>query len=75
MLLALYTVTLVWASPLNGIPTNERLGKRDSSIIVNRNFSLSVPSLPPAGKQIVDANFQSYSIEFSYMLDYAGNLS
>jgi hypothetical protein len=75
MLLAIYPLTLIWASPLNGKSKNGGIEKRDSRIIVNRNFSLSIPSLPPAGKQIVDANFQSYSIEFSYMLDYAGNLS
>jgi hypothetical protein len=32
-----------------------------------------VPEHPPAGQQVVDANYQSYSIEFSYMQDYAGN--
>ncbi|KAF8853900.1 hypothetical protein BDZ45DRAFT_716386 [Acephala macrosclerotiorum] len=36
---------------------------------------LSIPSLPPAGRQIINANYQSYSIEFSYMLEYAGNIS
>ncbi|KAJ5960282.1 family 79 glycoside hydrolase [Penicillium vulpinum] len=42
------------------------------SKIVDSRF-LKVPSSPPAGRQIVDANYQSYSIEFSYMHDYAGN--
>ncbi|KAH8650916.1 hypothetical protein BGZ60DRAFT_508900 [Tricladium varicosporioides] len=45
------------------------------AVVVSRNLTLTVPSSPPAGKQIVDGNYQSYSIEFSYMLDYAGNLS
>lgn len=37
------------------------------------NVELDIPSSAPEGRQIVDANFQSYSIEFSYMLDFAGN--
>lgn len=39
----------------------------------NENVQLEVPNSAPEGRQIVDANFQSYSIEFSYMLDFAGN--
>lgn len=38
-----------------------------------RNVQLEVPNTVPQGRQIVDASFQSYSIEFSYMLDFAGN--
>lgn len=38
-----------------------------------RNVQLDVPDTVPKGRQIVDARFQSYSIEFSYMLDFAGN--
>ncbi|KAJ7835861.1 hypothetical protein B0H13DRAFT_2240055 [Mycena leptocephala] len=37
------------------------------------NLVLDAPEHPPAGQQVVDANYQSYSIEFSYMQDYAGN--
>lgn len=37
------------------------------------NVQLEVPNSAPEGRQIVDANFQSYSIEFSYTLDFAGN--
>ncbi|KAH8801732.1 hypothetical protein F5884DRAFT_889825 [Xylogone sp. PMI_703] len=48
-------------------------------ISIHRAFSnvrtLQVPNSPPQGHQIVDGNFQSYSIEFSYMLDFAGNHS
>ncbi|KAI3400110.1 hypothetical protein diail_4340 [Diaporthe ilicicola] len=40
-----------------------------------RNVSLIVPDSAPKGRQVVDANFQSYSIEFAYMLDFAGNTS
>ncbi|KAG8168393.1 hypothetical protein KVR01_001142 [Diaporthe batatas] len=40
-----------------------------------RNIQLQVPESVPEGRQIVDASFQSYSIEFSYMLDFAGNAS
>jgi hypothetical protein len=43
--------------------------------VVNQTRSLAVPQSPPPGKLVVDGNFQSYSIEFSYMLDYAGNNS
>lgn len=35
--------------------------------------SVDIPCRAPPDKQIVDANYQSYSIEFSYMLDFAGN--
>ncbi|KAI9684330.1 MAG: hypothetical protein M1820_010889 [Bogoriella megaspora] len=41
--------------------------------IINETIQLNVPSSPTAGRQVVDAAFQSYSIEFSYMADYAGN--
>lgn len=37
------------------------------------SVQLQVPSSAPEGRQIVDSSFQSYSIEFSYMLDFAGN--
>lgn len=36
-------------------------------------MQLQVPNSAPEGRQIVDSSFQSYSIEFSYMLDFAGN--
>ncbi|KAF4534706.1 Glycoside hydrolase family 79 [Lasiodiplodia theobromae] len=36
---------------------------------------LEAPSAPPDDHNVVDASFQSYSIEFNYMLDYAGNNS
>ena len=44
-----------------------------SNFVINRTITLDVPSAPPAGRQVIDAAFQSYSIEFSYMQDYAGN--
>lgn len=37
--------------------------------------ALTAPSSPPSDRQAIDASFQSYSIEFNYMLDYAGNNS
>ncbi|KAF2239937.1 glycoside hydrolase family 79 protein [Viridothelium virens] len=42
---------------------------------VNETIRLNVPNSPTTGRQIIDAAFQSYSIEFSYMADYAGNNS
>lgn len=42
---------------------------------VTRTLPIALPSTAPAGRQIINADFQGYSIEFSYMLDYAGNLS
>ncbi|KAK6077438.1 glycoside hydrolase family 79 protein [Seiridium cupressi] len=42
---------------------------------INKTRTLNIPSSAPSGKQIVDANYQSYSIEFNYMLDFAGNNS
>ena len=47
----------------------------NSTCIVDREIGLQIPDLPAEGRQVVDAAFQSYSIEFSYMADYAGNFS
>lgn len=44
-----------------------------SAPLINRTITLDIPSSAPPGRQIIDAAFQSYSIEFSYMQDYAGN--
>lgn len=46
-----------------------------SRTVVNQTVTLSIPQSPSPGRQIIDENFQSYSIEFSYMQDYAGNTS
>jgi len=46
-----------------------------TSSTVTRIVSIALPSSAPAGRQVIDAAFQGYSIEFSYMVDYAGNLS
>jgi hypothetical protein len=43
--------------------------------LVNATVELDVPNVPTEGRQVVDAVFQSYSIEFSYMADYAGNFT
>ena len=40
---------------------------------VTREISISPAASPRPGKQIVDAAYQSFSIEFSFMSDYAGN--
>ncbi|KAJ0416567.1 hypothetical protein BJY00DRAFT_326196 [Aspergillus carlsbadensis] len=40
-----------------------------------KTISPSIPTTAAPGHQTLDANFLSYSIEFSYMLDYAGNNS
>ncbi|PQE27103.1 beta-glucuronidase protein [Rutstroemia sp. NJR-2017a WRK4] len=48
---------------------------RASTPIIAQNRTLSVPSSAPLGRQIIDAAFQSYSIELSSMVDFAGNLS
>ncbi|CAG8957767.1 hypothetical protein HYFRA_00000105 [Hymenoscyphus fraxineus] len=52
----------------------ESLNKRgiDKRAVV-RTINAKVPKSAPAGRQVIDAAFQSFSIEFSYMLDYAGN--
>ncbi|KAF2118086.1 glycoside hydrolase superfamily [Lophiotrema nucula] len=44
-----------------------------SDAVPTATVELSIPPKPPAGHLTVDANYQSYSIEFSYMNDYAGN--
>lgn len=41
----------------------------------NESIILDAPSTAPEGHNVVDASFQSYSIEFNYMLDFAGNNS
>ncbi|GKZ86188.1 hypothetical protein AnigIFM56816_001240 [Aspergillus niger] len=40
---------------------------------VTRKINISPAASPRPGKQIVDAAYQSFSIEFSFMSDYAGN--
>lgn len=40
---------------------------------VTREIIISPAASPRPGKQIVDAAYQSFSIEFSFMADYAGN--
>jgi hypothetical protein len=64
----LNTIAAVSASTLRPGVVSAR-----STPVINRTITLDVPSSPPEGRQIVDAAFQSYSIEFSYMQDYAGN--
>nr|AQW38601.1 beta-glucuronidase [Talaromyces pinophilus] len=40
---------------------------------ITRTIDLSPASTPAPGKQVVDGAYQSFSIEFCYMADYAGN--
>ncbi|KAG6359218.1 hypothetical protein INS49_012739 [Diaporthe citri] len=54
-----------------GAPASDLQRRQEGS----ENVQLKVPNSAPEGRQIVDASFQSYSIEFSYMLDFAGNAS
>jgi hypothetical protein len=42
---------------------------------ITRTITLSPPASPALGRQIHDAAYQSFSIEFSYMADYGGNNS
>lgn len=44
-----------------------------SSVNITRSFALSPPRSPHPEKQVHDADFHSFSIEFCYMVDYAGN--
>ena len=44
-----------------------------SKFNVTRKINISPAASPRPGKQIVDAAYQSFSIEFSFMADYAGN--
>lgn len=43
------------------------------SLNITGTLTLSPPSVPSEEKYIVDANYFSYSIEFCYMADFAGN--
>ena len=40
---------------------------------ITNAITLSVPATPAPGRNVVDAAYQSFSIEFSYMADYGGN--
>ena len=40
---------------------------------ITNTIKLSPPTTPSHGRQVVDAAYQSFSIEFSYMADYGGN--
>ncbi|PIG83921.1 putative glycoside hydrolase family 79 protein [Aspergillus arachidicola] len=40
---------------------------------VTKTIGIAPADVPRPGKQIVDAAYQSFSIEFSFMADYAGN--
>ncbi|KAI0406616.1 hypothetical protein F4802DRAFT_606064 [Xylaria palmicola] len=40
---------------------------------ITDTIKLSPPKSPAPGRQVVDAAYSSYSVEFSYMADYAGN--
>jgi hypothetical protein len=42
---------------------------------ITRTITISPPASPAPGRQIHDAAYQSFSIEFSYMADYGGNNS
>ncbi len=42
---------------------------------ITRTITISPPASPAPGRQIHDAAYQSFSIEFSYMADYGGNTS
>lgn len=40
---------------------------------ITNTIRLAPPAAPASGRQVVDAAYQSFSIEFSYMVDYGGN--
>jgi hypothetical protein len=42
---------------------------------ITSSITLSPPGSPASGRQVHDAAYQSFSIEFSYMADYGGNNS
>lgn len=44
-----------------------------SSVNITRALALSPPRSPHTDKQVHDADYHSFSIEFCYMVDYAGN--
>ncbi|KUJ14858.1 uncharacterized protein LY89DRAFT_720313 [Mollisia scopiformis] len=61
-------VIFIWLMPFVA-------SKEFSNPNITRTITLSPPSSPAPGRQIVDAAYQSFSIEFSYMADYGGNNS
>jgi hypothetical protein len=44
-----------------------------SNVNITRSFSFSPPRYPRPEKQMHDADYHSFSIEFCYMADYGGN--
>lgn len=61
---------LVWIFVIIHTVLSAKVRMPDSGIETRK---LSIPQAPSRSRQTVEGNFQSYSIEFSYMLDYAGN--
>lgn len=49
------------------------VSNQSSNPNVTSTIKISPAATPLPGKQIVDAAYQSFSIEFSFMADYAGN--
>jgi hypothetical protein len=47
--------------------------KAESKLNVTETIVLSPPNAPNPGRQVVDAAYSSYSVEFSYMADFGGN--
>jgi len=47
--------------------------KDEPKLNITETIVLSPPNAPNPGRQVVDAAYSSYSVEFSYMADFGGN--
>ncbi|KAM3089162.1 hypothetical protein ACMFMG_000776 [Clarireedia jacksonii] len=64
--------TLLWSTLM--LPS-AWAAARASVPVIEQNRTLLMPSSAQSGRRIIDAAFQSYSIELSSMIAFAGNLS
>ena len=46
----------------------------NAELSISQTLDLKVGRSPPVHSQVIDGTFQSFSIEYCYMADYAGNL-
>lgn len=66
---------LLLLSPASSALPSDAISLRSAPLSphITRTLSLTAPASPNAYRQVVDAAYQSYSIELSYFPDFAGN--
>jgi hypothetical protein len=58
---------------LAAMVTHIMASKDNSGLNITDVITLSPPSAPASHRQVVDAAYNSFSVEFSYMADFGGN--